>query len=139
MHLARRESRHPFELYLLLALAVSGLPTAFGEPTAGSIEAALPEWAILMWGFALCVGSAVALVGIALLVRRPATGLLMEQLGLAWVACATLFYSVVIVFEAGMPGLTAALFILGFGLACVVRCVQIQRSINRAVKAATQA
>lgn len=136
MQIARRESRHPFELYLLTALAVTGIPTAFGEPTAGSIEAALPEWAVLVWGITLCGGAVTALVGIALLVRSPANGLLLEQLGLGWVAAATIFYSIVILRTQGMSGLTAAAFVLGFGAACVVRCIQIQRSINRAVRQA---
>jgi len=139
MQVARAESRHPFEIYILSLATMIGPPTAFGEPTAGSMEAALPFWAIPVWGIGLSSGAILALVGILLLNRKPGTGLLLEQLGLAWVACGTLFYASIVMLTVGQAGIAPASFILGFGIACVIRCIQIQRSINRAVKAVKKA
>lgn len=121
--------RHPFEIFMLLLAAVTSIPSLLGAaPEPGSIEEALPGWASFSWQVALVIGSVMALVGIWW--RERATGLILEQLGLALVGVAGVIYAFSVWSVVGVAAAIPGGIILGFGIACIVRWRQIQRTIN---------
>lgn len=126
---ARMTGRHPFELFLLALAFASGLPALIGAtPEPGSIEAALPSWGAFLWSLTLVVGSGSALVGIYL--RDRATGLIVEQLGLAFVGVAAVVYSGIILYVIGVGALFSAGITFAFGVSCLVRWRDIQNIID---------
>lgn len=125
----KMSGRHPFEIYMLLLVVITSLPVFFGAaPEPGSIEAELPTWAVFGWQTILAVGSVTSLVGIFW--RNRATGLILEQLGLAFVGVASVIYAASVWAAAGIPAGIPGGIILGFGMACLIRWRDIQKTID---------
>lgn len=122
-------SRHPFETYLLALAFVSGIPLLFGRTNSGTIQEALPEPAVLMWGFMLVIGSATALLG-TYWHGRGSTALVLERTGLVGVGGAALIYSTIILLSAGLKGLFSACIIGAFGIASFAQARRISRRIR---------
>ena len=129
--------RHPFELFTLFLALLTGLPTVLGAiPRPGTIEEALPDVIPVIWSWVLFLGAACALIGIYW--RDRATGLIFEQLGLAFVGLASIVYSASIAWETTGGGhvslrqdaLIGAAIMLGFGTSCVCRYFQIQQTLD---------
>lgn len=127
--------RHPFELFTLFLALLTGLPTVLGAiPRPGTIEEALPDVIPVIWSWVLLLGAACALIGIYW--RDRATGLILEQLGLAFVGLASIVYSASIAWETTdavdlrQDALIAAAVMLGFGTSCVRRYFQIQQTLD---------
>lgn len=127
--------RHPFELFTLLLALLTGLPTVLGAiPRPGTIEDALPNLVPLVWSWVLFLGALCALVGIYWWDR--ATGLILEQLGLAFVGLASIVYAGCLVWETTdavdlrQDALIAAAIVFGFGASCVRRYFQIQQTLD---------
>lgn len=126
---ARMSGRHPFETYILALAAFAAIPVLFGAaPDPGSIEAALPSYAGFLWSLILATGSIIALVGTYW--KDRATGLVAEQLGLAFVGIAAFLYAGVALAVVGVSAAIPAAFILGFGTACLKRWRDLQKVIN---------
>lgn len=127
---ARLSGRHPFEIYVLVLCLLVSLPILLGRPaTPGSVAALLPEPYAFFWSVVLAVGSAASLVGIYF--KDRAKGLIIEQLGLAFVGVACVIYSGAILLSIGpLDGSVAAAIVGGFGFSCVRRYFQIQKVIN---------
>lgn len=134
MTIDKRYSRHPFEIFGLGLCMFTGIPLILGAPTARSLDALLPGWAENTWGALLFLGAGIALIGIML--RRRDIGLLLEQVGLTWVAATTIFYAAVLGVYVGIPAMTSLVFVLGFGASCGWRAVQIQKQVNDVVSQA---
>ncbi len=130
-------SRHPFQIFTLSLCFFIGLPLLVGEARPGSITSALPEWAQDVWGGGLVLGAALALVSLRL--RNRLNGLLLEQVGLVMVGCSAVFYGVVATTHLGVTAAYASVFVLGFGLSCLWRWVQLQQLLNLAKKVDGQA
>lgn len=126
---ARLSGRHPFELYILYLAFITSLPILLRiAPAPGSVREALPALVPTVWALTLAGGSAVALVGIYW--RERATGLILEQLGLALVGVASLIYCVSVLYVVGSSaGFTVAI-VGGFGVSCLRRYWQIQRILD---------
>jgi hypothetical protein len=128
---ARFSGRHPFELFTLFLCVITALPTVLRlTPEPSSINQALPPWLAIAWSITLLLGSMAALFGVYW--RRRATGLVMEQLGLAVTGAAALIYAGCIL-VVGSGGLVPAGIIGGFGCACLWRWKDLQRIIDEAV------
>lgn len=127
--------RHPFEVFLLCMCAGSGIPLAFGAPRPGSINDVLPEALAVGWGLALAIGSVVALTGIWW--RNRVSGIILEQIGLVSVGWAAIIYGVAVVIFAGWAAAFPATFVLGFGVACLVRWRQLQKILDYAYQQAS--
>ena len=125
-----RSSRHPFEIFALVACAMSGTSLLLGGVVPGSINALLPLPAVIAWGIALAFGSAAALTGIVL--KNRLLGLLLEQVGLVAVGGAACLYAATILLYTGGAGLAASLVVGAFGVSCLWRWVQIHRLIKLA-------
>lgn len=125
----RMSGRHPFEIFTLFLALVTSLPVLFGvTPAPGTIRAVLPPVVAFIWALTLCVGSLVALVGVWW--KERATGLIMEQLGLACVGVVCIIYFVVALVAVGWSTTIPMGIVLGFGLSCLWRWRDLQRSIN---------
>lgn len=126
---ARLSGRHPFELYILYLAFVSSLPILFGlAPAPGSVREALPTIVSTVWALILAGGSLAALVGIYF--RERATGLILEQLGLALVGVGNLIYCVCVLYVVGESGVFMVAIVGGFGVSCLRRYWQIQRILD---------
>jgi hypothetical protein len=111
--------RHPFQTFLLLLCAVSGLPLLFGVETAGSVEALLPDWAALSWGLA----------GTHWKSGHEATALTIERIGLLIVGASALLYAVLVALYIGVSGTVTVLILLAFGIAAISRARDIESII----------
>lgn len=126
--------RHPFQTFMLAVSVVSGVPLLFGRETAQSMHALLPDWMAISWGFSLCLGAALGLVGSYWPKANYATALTLERAGLWIVGPAALVYAAVLLLYAGaLQGLTAALITAGFGASCIKRAHDIGKVISRAI------
>jgi hypothetical protein len=121
--------RHPFQTFLLLLCAVSGLPLLFGVETAGSVEALLPDWAALSWGLCLSVGSLFGLAGTHWKSGHEATALTIERIGLLIVGASALLYAVLVALYIGVSGTVTVLILLAFGIAAISRARDIESII----------
>lgn len=127
-------NRNPFQVYLLAFALISSVPAAFGftdpPPT---VRNAIGMGAGRVWVVLLVIGSLVAIVGViwprhGILVS--VNGLLLEQVGLVIVGCATVFYTSVALAAGGWSTLPPLVTLLGFGAASFVQAWRIQRVIR---------
>lgn len=125
-------SRHPFEVYLLVLAAVSGVPLLLGKPNSGSVQDALPPAMTALWGAMLVLGSTLALAGLYWRGRRS-TGLLMERTGLIGVGGAALVYACILL-TTGWRGMFAACITGAFGLACITQARRISQRIHAVIQ-----
>lgn len=131
---ARMAGRHPFEIYGLFLALITSMPILLGiAPKPGTIREAMPGWLGVIWAASLAIGSLLALVGIYW--RNRATGLLLEQVGLAAAGAACVVYGGVVLYVAGQDALISAALVGGFGAACLRRYFQIQEVVDDAVRA----
>lgn len=127
--------RHPFEIFLLIACVITGIPQLAGAPAPSSISHSLPVWARLVWAAALGGGGAFALAGMCW-PRKTGTGIVLEQFGLVAVGNACVFYSACVLVLVGHSGAFPAGLNAAFGIACFWRYVQIELAIRAARKGA---
>jgi hypothetical protein len=120
---AARYPADPRAIFILALSVFSGLVSLAVEQGPGTLEALLPYWGVTLWGAILCVGSAVTLIGLAM---QSVNGIIIEQIGSVAVGAATLFYSALAIWIVGLPAVQAVGLILGWGLSCFVRWIQLQ-------------
>jgi hypothetical protein len=126
---ASMAGRHPFEIFTLILGFITGLPRLLGvTPAPNSITAVLPPVLVLAWSFVLVAGCGVALAGIWW--KDRAIGLVLEQLGLAFVGVACIVYSGVAIIALGPNASIPVGIVAAFGVSCLVRWRQIQRTID---------
>lgn len=131
----RIRSRHPFQLFMLIASFIYSLPgLAFSGVRPGSVQETVGPVGTIVWSVFLCAGTGAALLGIFGFLRDRATGLTFEEGGLAAAGAATVYYAGVSVYANGWTALFAAVVMLGFGSACLVRSWQIHRLLIAASK-----
>lgn len=127
-------SRYPVDprATFMLALSVmSGISSLAVAEAPNSLQAALPEWAVLIWGVLLIVGAVTALTG---MLFKGVGGVITEQVGNMTVAATTLFYSSVAIMVVGPSAIFPVGIIAAWGLACFMRWLQLQLLINSAHK-----
>lgn len=127
-------NRNPFQVYLLAFALLSSLPATLGftTPPATVVSAIGPQPA-RVWVTLLVFGSTTALVGMVWPRRValvPVNGLLLEQVGLVIVGCATVFYTLVAITAGGWATLPPLVTLLGFGAASFVQAWRIQKVIR---------
>lgn len=126
---AARYPADPRAVFVLALSVFSGITALALQVAPESLEALLPSWAVIMWGTILACGSAITLIGMAF---QSVNGIITEQIGNAMVGAATIFYSSVAFLFVGASALQSIGIILAWGLACVLRWVQLQVLINSA-------
>lgn len=128
---AARYPADPRAVFILALCVFSGVIALALGAKPGSLEEVLPGWAVFVWGASLVAGSATALAGMAF---QSVNGIITEQVGSMTVAMATIFYSIVMVWVAGSSAYFSAMIILGWGIACFLRWVQLQILIETAYR-----
>lgn len=122
-------SRGPFEVFMLVAVFVSGLAGLVNPMRSGRVIAeSLPHWGQLVWYGGLAVAGALALAG-ALTSRL--WSLLVERGGLLMLGVLCVAYSAAIVVVAGLTVAFSAVLTVGLSAACVARVRQINADIRR--------
>lgn len=130
----RIRSRHPFQLFMLIASFLYSLPgLAFTGIRPGSVQETVGPVGTIVWSIFLCLGTGAALLGIFGFRSDRATGLTLEGLGLLSAGSATAYYALIVVYANGPTALFSALVMVAFGAACIVRAVQL-RNLLRAVR-----
>src|SRR4051794_14835141 len=112
---ASRYPPDPRAIFILSLCVVAGIPLALGGGKPQSIEALMPAWVVVVWGFNLVAGAVTTLIGMGL---RTATGILLEQVGSVWVGAATVFYGTAIVLVGGQAAAFGAAIVFGWGISC---------------------
>ena len=92
----------------------------------------MPPLASHIWAWILVIGALITLIGIAM--KNRANGLILEQLGLAFVGIMAFFYSALVVIQVGSPGWISASIIFAFAGACLTRWKQIQDYLHQVKK-----
>lgn len=129
----------PFELFVSLLCTVAGLPVLFGAVSPTSLSAALPPWALLVWGGCLSAGGIFSLIGLLMRTGRSLflPSLQIERAGVSLIASATLTYSVTIMFYAELSrSLVAVAINTALALACIGRAYAIRRIVMEIQKGA---
>lgn len=118
----------------ILALSVFGGLTALALQVAPeSLDALMPHWGLVVWGAILTAGSAIALGGMAF---QTVNGIIAEQIGSVMVGAATIFYSGVALYFVGPTSIQSLIIVMAWGIACLIRWVQLQVLIHSSVKRA---
>lgn len=133
--LARRDpltsvppSRHPFQIWLLLACALGGTSTVFSWGPPGTLEMLLPNWVVVVWGITLMIGGSVGLV--APWIPDAITSRLLERLALFGIGSMATVYAFVILYVAGRVGLVSFILLTAIGAASLWRVHQLNREIR---------
>jgi len=121
--------RHPFELFTLYLALLTGLPTVLGViPPPGTVQEALPDIVQTAWAWVLFLGALTAIAGVYW--KDRATGLIAEQLGLAFAGVASLAYTGCALWVAGIEAAVPAALVAGFGVSCIRRYFDIQQTLD---------
>lgn len=130
--------RNPFEIVLVVAGLFAGAAGLF-LPGGGSriIHAVLPGYETV-WNVCLIIGAGTSAV--ALMLPQPWT-ILIERVGMIWLAALFLPYGAAVLLLGGSPTGTGGVTITAYGLACAVRAGQISyhRRVLRRQAAAAEA
>lgn len=128
---AARYPADPRAVFILALSVFSGVTALALSAAPQSLEAVLPMWAVFAWGILLSLGSAVTLVGMAF---QSVNGIIAEQIGSVTVAATTIFYSGIALWFAGSEVVQTVGIILAWGVACIIRWIQLQILIHSAIK-----
>jgi hypothetical protein len=130
-----------FELFFVLLCVVSGIPLMLGVVSSPqSLEAALPELLIRIWGATLLLGGLVALCGIGLrhednfkIKRRPRfiEGFILEGAGLVALASAAAVIALALIVLTGTKALFGVSTYFMFVLACLFRYRHIRKVVRK--------
>ena len=141
LHMAQRSFRTPAARYpadpravFILTLCVfSGIPLVLGHATPGTINSQLDKYQVVTWGVLLVLGAACTLIGTF---NMSVNGIIVEQVGSIAVGGACLIYAAAIQAQIGLGGTVPALFVFGFGVACLWRWGQLQALLLRSERTA---
>lgn len=129
-------NRHPDEFLLLLLCVIAGLGFTFGDvPEPDSLEAAVPGWAVGLWGWGLLIGPLVIAAGIFWRDRHD--GVVIEQVGQIMTGGVAIFYGFVLLVSAWPASIVAGGITIAFGIARFWRWWQLQKLVNSAVQEAS--
>lgn len=128
---ASRYPADPRAVFILALSVFTGLAALVLEAGPATLEALLPRWGVTAWGASVVVGSTVTLLGMS---RQTAGGIIIEQVGSMMVAAATLFYSTLAFYLLGSVALQTVGIIAAWGMACLLRYIQLQALIVTSVR-----
>lgn len=128
---AARFPADPRAVFILALSVFSGAVALTRDAAPDSLEALLPGWGVTLWSALLAVGSLMTLVGMYF---QSVNGIIIEQVGSITVAAATIFYSTLALMVVGPNVVQSVGIILAWGLASIVRWLQLQVLIHNAIK-----
>lgn len=122
-------SRHPFQIWVLAACALSGFSTVFNLGSPKTLDDLLPAFWVTIWGITLMIGGTAGLV--AAWLPDAITGRLLERLALAGIGGMAVVYAGVILQQVGYRiGATTVILLLSVSAASVWRIRQLNREIR---------
>ena len=123
-----RSGRNPLAISVLLVFLLSGTVGLLTPEASSPILAeVLGHW-VWVWHTGLVIGSSTALLGLAL---RPLSNVLVERVGMMWMASLFLAYFVAVCVTDDAYFTTYSGVILSLGIAFAARVVQITRDLRR--------
>jgi hypothetical protein len=122
-------------VFVLVASVLSGITAAVLDASPASLEASLPQWALVTWGATLTVGSALTLIGMAI---HSLNGIITEGIGSVMVGVAAAFYATVALATVGMGAIQIVGWVIGWSIACFVRWIQLRMLIVEALRRASE-
>lgn len=124
-----RTGRNPLAISMVLVFFVSGVAGLFStEVSSPTLSAVLGSY-VWLWHTGLIIGAGTALVGILLL--KPLMDVLVERVGMVWLASLFLSYFVAVCVNDDAYFTTYSGVILGLGIAFGARAWQITRDLRR--------
>lgn len=118
-------SRHPFQVWLMFALVISGASNLF---TPGAVTSQVDPFFHKIWACTLLVGGLATLVGTFW--RDRVTGLLLERLGLGTVGMSSSVFSILAVEQLGLAqGVVGWTLTASVGAAAFWRVVHVNREL----------
>lgn len=132
---AARYPVDPRAVFILVLSVFSALIALAVDAAPATLQAVLPQWAVITWGIMLALGSVITLGGMAF---QSLNGILFEQVGSVIVGAVTLFYSSVAFLIIGDDALQPVGIILAWGISCFVRWIQLQALIVTSYRTAAK-
>lgn len=124
-----RSGRNPLSATVLAVFAVSGVLGLLDPSQASPILRGVLGHYVWIWHGGLVIGSATALVGVTVL--KPLNDVLVERIGMVWLATLFLSYFVAVCANDSAFFSTYSGIVLGLGLAFAMRAWQITRDLRR--------
>jgi hypothetical protein len=124
-----RDSRHPFEVWLLGACALAGTFQLISGARPGSLSAQLSPVAQIAWCILLGGGAIVALVGV-FWGGQVKVALELESIGLSSVTVACIVYAIGIFFAAGWNAFFSVVIYATFAICCLIRRRRIEKVLK---------
>jgi hypothetical protein len=122
--------RHPMQVFLMAASVESGILGLLITDTPPSLSAALGYVLLTVWQLTLLISGLLGLAAAFVAHRDGLWSMLLERVALFAVGPMALVYAFVVT-SASWPASTFAASITGgYGLACIARLVQLQRTLN---------
>jgi hypothetical protein len=123
------DSRHPFQLSVLVAGALAGVAAVVGDFWPPSIEEAFPYFWQQLWGILFGGGALTALVGS--LLKRREVGIFLEQVGLVSFGITCLTYAGALYAYTSPRSLVLASLMVMLGVASMKRWLDLERFIRK--------
>lgn len=120
-------SRHPFQFWVLSALAFNGL-TNFFAAGSEAVASTVDPFFHKVWALTLFVGTMCALIGAFW--RDRVMGLLLERVGLVTMGVSTPVYGIAYAFQVGPSAIGPAIIMLSIGVASFWRVVHVNRELR---------
>lgn len=128
---AARYPADPRAVFILVLSVFSGLTAIALSAAPATLDALLPRWGVMLWGFLLMAGSAVTLIGMAV---QSDNGILTEQVGSVMVGVTTIYYSILAFYVIGPSAVQVVGIVLAWGLSCFARWAQLQALVRNAIQ-----
>lgn len=125
-----RASRHPYQIWLVVAAGLSGWSTIAKGVSPGSLQQNLPHQSVYLWAGLLLVGGGLCMFGA--IWKDEITALLVERIGQFAIAGAEVVYAIVLWKTFGdTQGLQGPALNAGLAVAAVWRIRHCNRDLNR--------
>lgn len=118
------------QVFLMVAMLMAGLLGLLRLAEPVSIDALLTPALALVWKSCLLVSGALGVLAAMTARSSPATSLVTERLAVSVVGVFSVLYAFAIVGRSGVSGVSVALFLAAYGLACAVRYWQIRTTVR---------
>lgn len=118
------------QVFLMASSIVSGTIGLLVSDTPPSLAHTLGAVMLVVWQLSLAVSGVLGIVAAIMAKRDGLWSMLLERLALLMVAPLSLVYGAVVLGAGGWAAVNAASITGGYGLACIARAVQVQRTLS---------
>lgn len=122
-------SRHPFQIWVLVACILSGITTVgdWGRP--GTLNEILPEYMMMLWGWVLLLAGGLGIA--AAFWKDRITGLLIERIALGGLGGILVVYGVAARIVGGSSATVIMIMCASLGAASFWRIHHVHRDLRR--------